>query len=325
VVTSASANPNTVLGTVTNLSVLGTDDSGEANLIYTWATTGIPPASVTFSANGTNVAKNTSATFTKAGSYSFQVTIKDQGNLTVTSSVNVTVNQTLTSITVSPVNASVAMGATQQFTVTAKDQFAVNLIVPPTFSWSVSGGGSINANGLFTAGNAVGGPFTATATSGGVSGTANISVTAGVNILGNNLVGTGNDASGANDLNCWRFQATSSFTANNMRINLASALTGRMKLAIYADNNGSPGVLLITTNELINPSSGWVTFTLANGNSITSGNYYWLAAWANVRYTPKCQTAGGTARYITRTYGTWPNPLSGTLGPYSNYESIYAY
>jgi hypothetical protein len=39
--------------------VLGADDAGEANLTHTWATTGTPPAEVTFSANGTNAAKAT--------------------------------------------------------------------------------------------------------------------------------------------------------------------------------------------------------------------------------------------------------------------------
>ena len=66
-------------GTTTNLSVLGADDGGEANLTYTWTTTGNPPAVVTFGANGTNASKSTTATFAKAGSYSFQVTIKDAG------------------------------------------------------------------------------------------------------------------------------------------------------------------------------------------------------------------------------------------------------
>ena len=325
VATVASASLNPVTGTATGLSVLAADDGGEANLSYTWATTGTPPASVSFSANGKNAAKSTTVTFTKAGNYNFQVTIKDQANLTVTSSVTVTVNQTLTALAVSPASASVATGATQQFTATATDQFAANLVAPPTVTWSVNGGGTISTNGLFTAGNAAGGPFMVTATGGGKSGVANVSVTSGINILGNNLVGTSNDVSNANDLNGWRFQATSSFTANSMRINLASALTGRMKLAIYADNNGSPGVLLMTTNEVINPRSGWVTFSLTSGYAITQGSYYWLADWANVNYTAKCQATGGTGRYIKRTYGNWPNPLSGTLGPYSNNESIYAY
>ncbi len=71
------------------MSVLGADDGGESNLTYTWVATGTPPAPVSFSANGTNAAKNTTATFTKAGNYSFQVTITDAGGLSVTSSVNV--------------------------------------------------------------------------------------------------------------------------------------------------------------------------------------------------------------------------------------------
>ena len=89
-----------------------------------------------------------------------------------------------------------------------------------------------------------------------------MTVTAVGNMLGNNVVGTSNDPSGRNDLNCWRFQAGSSFTANNMRINLAAGITGKMKVAIYADNNGVPGNLLVGSNEITNPSSGWVTFTL---------------------------------------------------------------
>jgi hypothetical protein len=107
IATAAKATPNPVTASTTALSVLGADDNGEANLTYTWATTGTPPAAVTFSANGTNAAKNSTATFTKAGSYNFQVTVKDQGNLTVTSAIAVTVNQTPTSIVVSPASATV--------------------------------------------------------------------------------------------------------------------------------------------------------------------------------------------------------------------------
>src|SRR5207245_1494373 len=46
VATPASATPNPVTATTTNLSVLGTDDGGEATLVYTWATTGTPPSAV---------------------------------------------------------------------------------------------------------------------------------------------------------------------------------------------------------------------------------------------------------------------------------------
>jgi len=176
IATPAAASPSPVTGSTTALSVLGADDGGEANLTYTWATTGTPPAAVTFSANGTNAAKASTATFTKAGSYAFQVTVKDQGNLTATSAVSVTVNQTLTSIVVSPASATVATSATQQFTASARDQFATALTAQPAMTWTVTGGGTINSSGLFTAGTTAGGPFTVRATSGSVSGTASVTV-----------------------------------------------------------------------------------------------------------------------------------------------------
>ena len=92
VATAASASPNPVTSTTTTLSVFGADDNGEANLTYTWALVGTPPATVSYSINGNNAAKTTVATFTANGSYNFLVTIKDSGGLTTTSSVTVTVN-----------------------------------------------------------------------------------------------------------------------------------------------------------------------------------------------------------------------------------------
>jgi uncharacterized repeat protein (TIGR02543 family) len=177
IATAAKATPNPVTASTTALSVLGADDNGEANLTYTWATTGTPPAAVIFSANGTNAAKNSTATFTKAGSYNFQVTVKDQGNLTVTSAIAIIVNQTPTSIVASPPSATVNTSATQQFTAVERDQFATNLTTQPAFTWSVSGGGTINASGLFTAGTTAGGPYTVTAKSGSISGTGTVTVT----------------------------------------------------------------------------------------------------------------------------------------------------
>ena len=84
---SVAADP--VSGATTELSVIGADDGGEPNLTYTWSCSG--PAAVTFSANGPNRAKNTTATFPSAGRYTFQVTIADAGGLTATNSIAVTV------------------------------------------------------------------------------------------------------------------------------------------------------------------------------------------------------------------------------------------
>jgi fibronectin-binding autotransporter adhesin len=159
-------------GKTTGLSVLGADDGGESNLKYAWSSSG--PATVSFSANNTNAAKNVTATFAKAGQYAFVVTITDAGGLSVTSSVSVTVSQTLTSITVMPATATVAPGQRQQFTATAFDQFGAALSSQPSLTWAASGG--TIASGLFTAGATAGGPFTVMATKSGVSGTATVTV-----------------------------------------------------------------------------------------------------------------------------------------------------
>ncbi len=180
VATAASASPSTVTGTTTNLSVLGADSDGggEPNLTYTWSATTIPSgaSAPTYSANGTNAAKNTTATVSAAGAYTFTVTITDAGGLSVTSSVNVAVSQTLTTISVTPLSGDIASHATQQFTATANDQFGTALSTQPSFTWSSGGSGSVSSSGLYTASYAAG-AATVTASSGGVSGTASIAVT----------------------------------------------------------------------------------------------------------------------------------------------------
>ncbi len=77
------------------------DGGGESNLTYTWSETG-GPSGATFAANGSNAAKNTTVTVTQAGDYTFLATITDKGGLSTTSTVNVTVSQTPTCITVNP-------------------------------------------------------------------------------------------------------------------------------------------------------------------------------------------------------------------------------
>jgi hypothetical protein len=175
IATPPSGSPSPVTGTTTTLSVLGADDGGEANLTYTWSYTG--PATVLFGTNATNAAKSTVATFTQAGAYTFSVLVKDVQGLTTTSSVNVTVNQTLTSITVTPATSTVNTNATAQFGATGFDQFNTAMVIQPAITWSVvSGAGSISTSGLYTA-SGTAGSATVQAASGSVAGTAAVTVT----------------------------------------------------------------------------------------------------------------------------------------------------
>ncbi len=91
IVKEARADANPVSSGTTALSVLGADDGGEPNLTYTWSCTG--PPGVTFSVNGPNRAKNTTATLPSAGRYTFRATIADAGGLAATGSIVVTVTQ----------------------------------------------------------------------------------------------------------------------------------------------------------------------------------------------------------------------------------------
>ena len=177
VATPAAASAQPVTGTTTSLSVLGADSDGggEANLTYTWATTGTPPAAVNFLPNSSNAAKNSTATFTKAGSYSFVVTITDQGGQSTTSTVNVTVNQTVTAITISPASVKLAAGGGQKFTATAYDQFDATFNVPPVFTWSAISG-SITPAGAYTAPSAAGSD-TVTVAAAGKTATAAVVIT----------------------------------------------------------------------------------------------------------------------------------------------------
>ncbi len=176
IATVASANPSPATGKTANFSVLGADPGGESSLTYTWSVTSRPVGAAvpTFSVNTSNAAKNTTAAFTQAGSYTFLVTIADKGGLRATSSVNLVVSQSLTTITVSPGTVTVNAGQSQSFTARAFDQFGLALGNQPTFSWNATAG-TITQAGLFTAAQAAGN-VTITAAAGAVTGSASGSI-----------------------------------------------------------------------------------------------------------------------------------------------------
>jgi hypothetical protein len=150
---------------------------------------GTPPAPVTFSANGTNAAKDTTVRFAAAGTYQFRATISD-GSLSATSEVSVAVAQALTSITITPASTKIKTGGVRQFTAVANDQFRAPLSTQPPIAWSVaSGGGTITAGGLYTAPGAPG-SATVRAASGAVQKTAAVSILIPIPVAPTNLVVT---------------------------------------------------------------------------------------------------------------------------------------
>jgi aryl-phospho-beta-D-glucosidase BglC (GH1 family) len=279
VATPAAASPSPVTGKTVNLSVLGTDAAGASSLTYTWATTGTPPAPVSFSVNGSNAADNTVATLSKAGAYTFQVAITDPSGLSVTSNVQVTVAQTLTSVVVMPATASVTTGATKQFSAQADDQFGNPMASQPAFTWSASGGGTVSSSGLYTA-PATPGSATVQAAAGAVQGSAAVTVSAPAT---NSL----NATATFTDVSDWGSGFTGNITITN---NGSSAINGWTLQFDFAGSISQVwnGTLINQTGNHYGIGNASYNATIAPGQSVTIG----------FNASPGDATLGPPANYI---------------------------
>jgi subtilisin family serine protease len=162
-------NPASVaVGATQQFTAAGQDAFGNA--------VSITPAWSVVAGGGTIDGSGLFTAGTVAGTYTNTVTASS-GGVTGTATVTVTPGP-LASIVVTPNPTTVPRGATRQFTATGKDAF--DNVVSITPAWAVvNGGGTINATGLFTAGATLGTfPNTVQASSGGISGTATVTVTA---------------------------------------------------------------------------------------------------------------------------------------------------
>lgn len=177
---SAAANPAVVPGMMTTLSVGGSLSgwpTREHNLRYTWSVVSKPSgaANPQVAQNGTISAQKTTAMFSKAGSYTLRVEITN-GMITASSDVNVTVQQTATTVAVSPLEGRIQHEASQQFTAVVRDQFGHDLSPQPALTWSAepAGFGNITSGGRYTAPrrDQGGGPVMIRAAAVGASGTA---------------------------------------------------------------------------------------------------------------------------------------------------------
>jgi hypothetical protein len=168
--------------TTVSLSVLGTDaEDAESSLKYTWsATSSTGAASPTFSVNGSNAAKSTTVTFSKAGTYVFTAKIVDSsGQSVTTSTVTVTVSQELTAISVTPSSVTLSLGESQTFTAAGVDQFGNAMAIASSVSWSAGkgsfSGGTTGTTATYVAPNSET-ATTVTATYGSFTATAAVTV-----------------------------------------------------------------------------------------------------------------------------------------------------
>jgi fibronectin type 3 domain-containing protein len=273
----ASANPSSVAGTSTVLSVSGSDPLGET-LTYTWSPTSEPAgANPTFSDNQSTTASSTTVTFHQAGSYTFQVVLSDPSGLSASSSVQVFVNPTETSISVSPASPSVNSSATQQFSATALDQFSSAMASQPVFTWSVATGGLGGAidptTGLYTApSTTVGGADTVVASDSLLSGTATVTII-GLPAAPTNLV-------------------ASSISTSQINLSWTDHATNSTSYSVERSTNGTTWSV-IASNLAANANQ------FVNNSGLSSGAtyYYRVRCFAGTQASPYSNTASAVATY----------------------------
>ena len=300
--------PATV-GTVTVTATSVQDTSKTANTTMTVTTPPPTITSVSVSCNPTSVqagaTSQCAATVTGTGSYSSSVTwsasagtINSSGSFTApatTGTVTVTAtsvqdtskrgNTTLTvttpavvSIAVTPANASIAVGTTQQFTATGtySDGSTQNLTSTATWSSSASAVATISTTGLASA---VGlGQATIEAALGSVMGSTTLNVTPGFVLTGS--------------LNTARQQHTATLLNNGM--------------VLIAGGTGSSAFL--ASAELYNPGTG--TFTLTG--SLNSARFAHTATLLN---NGMVLIAGGLVSTGSSTSAELYNPTTGIFTP----------
>lgn len=152
-ITVAARGATPVTGTTTDLSVTATDDGGDAGLIYTWSQIAGPGVGTFAAGNGGNAARLLTATVPAAGTYRFRVTVRDASRHSVFSDTNevvvVAVPTTLTISSSTP--PSLAVGGNLVLGAALCDQFGAVCAGATTWAVLTPGGGTIDADGRYTA------------------------------------------------------------------------------------------------------------------------------------------------------------------------------
>ena len=165
---TAAADP--VTGTTLDLSAAASDGTGP--YAYAWSCTASPAGSEP--AFDDDAIAEPTVIFDQAGDYTFRCDVSDAAEGADYDTVSVTVAQTATAVTISPVAAVMWVGGTVQFAAAVADQFA-DAIDAASIIWAVdSGVGEISVGGLYTGSEA--GVAVVSAASGLVSAVAGVAV-----------------------------------------------------------------------------------------------------------------------------------------------------
>ena len=136
----------------------------------------VPNGNIVFGGSGESRTVTVIPVPGQSGSATITVTI-GVGWKTSTWSFVITVDpEVATSMAISPATTTVQPGGTRTFAATLRNQLGTPMLAQPQVAWSVTGGGSVDSAGVFTAGVTPGGPFTLTASASGFSADATITI-----------------------------------------------------------------------------------------------------------------------------------------------------
>ena len=254
--TSIAVDPDSISINVNEsiqFSAIAKDKNGYLvpNLSFTWSVTG----GGTINSNGYFVAQT-------AGKYQIRA---NYGNLIGSALVTINPANTpnsgnLTTIIVSPGRVSVPVGKNITFTAYGKD--ATNYILSNlTFNWTVSGGGTITSNGVFTATTV--GNYTATAAYGDVYGLADLNIV--TDSQGPEIILTVDDKSVAQGSYISRTPTIKVNLDDDSGINLST-------IKLYLDNSAFENSELLV-NEKSTTKSHQISKNISVANSLSPGKH----------------------------------------------------
>ncbi len=286
------------------------------------------PSSVTVPAGATQ------ATFTiQAPAISTNSTVTLFATLNgVTKNFAVTiVPKSLSSLSITPANATIVNGATQQFTAkgTYSDGSTADLTTTVTWSSSNTAVATISSAGLATGVGA--GQTTVKAASGSINGSTPLTVVISTFTLGNTTTGTTAGSNDANHISASRFTMPQgrSGAVTSLSVYVAAPVSASprnlFQVAIYSDNGGKPGTLLASSSSQALTPNSWNTANLSV--ALQAGVNYWLAY--NTNATDKTSnnmrlTPGGSTVSISQTFGSWPAKITKIPHTSNQSGSIYA-
>ncbi len=233
----------------------------------------------------------------------------------------------LANIALTPATASVPAGTLKQFTLVATDAAGKPPYPYPTFTWTVSGGGTIGDTGLFNAAT-VGGPYTIKVTSGAVSATATVTVTEGTAntiTMGETMILATDDSGNGDVLLAQEATLVSAATIKSLSFYVASA-DGNLRLGVYdaTGPDGGPGAKKAETAEFI-PALGWNTVKVQTPVLLAAGTY-WLAyaPSSSDLHFERADDGTGKIAFFQSPYGPMPDTFSDTPNTVEDHWSFYA-